>query len=242
LEKTFIALVEEHKRIIYKVCYMYANDTDNLSDLYQEVVINLWKAFPRFRGECLPSTQSMQLHELYRMINCLSQLERALILLWLEDKSYQEIADIIGISRNNVALWVFLFALQHNIKLFPVVIMVEIALLLSFIWQSIKVMILLRFHFDRETVYALSVRALKFRLLQKREFILSLVGGFILLAVLLFLVPQFSVGWKLLLFLSTAIVTFVITYVAYLYFEKGNTEAIQKGLAELKELETEVEG
>ena len=105
-------------------------------------MINLWKAYPRFRGECRPSTwvyriglntclsfirksksrpeivpitvnleafvdeedKTALLHELYRMINCLSQQERALILLWLEERSHQEIADIIGISRNNVAV------------------------------------------------------------------------------------------------------------------------------------------
>lgn len=141
-EKEFISLVEAHKRIIYKVCYMYASDRENLNDLYQEVVINLWKAFPRFRGECEASTwvyriglntcisffrksksrpevvpitmdleafadeedQTARLNELYRMINSLNQLERALILLWLEERSYQEIAEIIGISRNNVAV------------------------------------------------------------------------------------------------------------------------------------------
>lgn len=142
LERDFIAFVEEYKQIIYKVCYMYATDTEHLNDLYQEVVVNLWQAFPRFRGECKESTwvyriglntcisffrksrsrpevvpitvdleafaeeedKTSQLHELYRMINCLGQLERALILLWLEERSYQEIADIIGISRNNVAV------------------------------------------------------------------------------------------------------------------------------------------
>lgn len=142
LEKEFISLVEVHKRIIYKVCYMYASDKENLNDLYQEVVINLWKAFPRFRGECEASTwvyriglntcisffrksksrpevvpitvdleafaddedKTASLHELYWMINCLGQLERALILLWLEERSYQEMADIIGISKNNVAV------------------------------------------------------------------------------------------------------------------------------------------
>ena len=142
LEKEFITLVEEHKRIIYKVCYIYAADKENLNDLYQEVVINLWKAYPRFRGECTTSTwvyrlglntcisffrksksrpevvpitldleafteeedKTASLRELYRMINCLGQLERALILLWLEERSYQEIADIIGISKNNVAV------------------------------------------------------------------------------------------------------------------------------------------
>lgn len=141
-EKEFIALVEEYKQVIYKVCYVYASDADHLNDLYQEVVINLWKAYPRFRGECKSSTwvyriglntcisffrqlkrkpevvpisvdleafaededKTAQLRELYRMINRLSQLERALILLWLEERSYQEIADIMGISKNNVAV------------------------------------------------------------------------------------------------------------------------------------------
>ena len=140
-EKDFIALVEDYKQVIYKVCYIYATDPDNLNDLYQEVVINLWKAFSRFRGECKASTwvyriglntcisffrksksrpevvpisvdleavveedKTAQLHELYRMINRLGRLERALILLWLEERSYQEMADITGISRTNVAV------------------------------------------------------------------------------------------------------------------------------------------
>lgn len=141
-EKEFIALIEEYKQVIYKVCYIYAADAENLNDLYQEVVINLWKAFPRFRGECKASTwtyriglntcisffrkskskpevvpitvdlesfadeedKTAQLHELYRMINHLGQLERALILLWLEEKSYQEMADITGISLSNVGV------------------------------------------------------------------------------------------------------------------------------------------
>lgn len=142
LEKEFISLVEEHKRIIWKVCYIYAADRESLNDLYQEIVINLWKAFPRFRSECKASTwvyriglntcisffrktksrpevvpitvdlesfdeesdKASYLRELYRMINRLDQLERALILLWLEEKSYQEIADITGISPSHVGV------------------------------------------------------------------------------------------------------------------------------------------
>lgn len=142
LEKEFISLVEAHKRIIYKVCYMYAADSESLNDLYQEVVINLWESFPRFRNECKASTwvyriglntcisffrksksrpevvpvtidlemfdeesdKASRLRELYRMINRLGQLERALILLWLEEKSYQEIADITGISPSHVGV------------------------------------------------------------------------------------------------------------------------------------------
>ena len=47
--------------------------------------------------------RSSQLHELYRLIHALNPLERAMILLWLEERSYEEIAQIIGISKNNVA-------------------------------------------------------------------------------------------------------------------------------------------
>ena len=45
-----------------------------------------------------------QLQELYKLINQLGKLERALILLWLEERSYQEMADILGISKANVAI------------------------------------------------------------------------------------------------------------------------------------------
>ena len=143
LEKSFIALVTEYQRIIYKVCYMYATDEYTLEELYQETVINLWKAFPQFKEHSKVSTwvyriamntcisyfrkssirpltipitfhlettlvdeegQNIYLRELYRMISQLGKLDRALILLWLEEKSYQEIADIMGISKGNVAV------------------------------------------------------------------------------------------------------------------------------------------
>ncbi len=143
LEKEFLDMIEAHKRIIYKVCYMYANDQDDLNDLFQETVLNLWKSFTRYRGDstyntwvyriamntCItflrrsstrPQTIPMttdvarlaaeeedvagQLRELYRLINQLGKLERALILLWLEERSYQEMADILGISKANVAV------------------------------------------------------------------------------------------------------------------------------------------
>lgn len=50
-EKQFTSLIEEYKRVIYKICYMYATDGDNFKDLYQDVVINLWKGFEGYEGK-----------------------------------------------------------------------------------------------------------------------------------------------------------------------------------------------
>ena len=143
IEKEFLGMIEEQKRTIYKVCYMYANDQDDLNDLFQETVLNLWKGYPKYRGDstfntwvyriamntCItflrrsntrlqtvPMTAQMagclvtdeeteaRLKELYTLINQLGKLERALILLWLEERNYQEMADILGISKVNVGV------------------------------------------------------------------------------------------------------------------------------------------
>ena len=124
------------------MCYLYTTPTATLNDLYQDVVLNLWKAFPKFRRECKISTwiyrialntcisfirkeknvpefvtlnregdwmteendplQEM-LRQLYRMINQLGQLDKSIILLYLEDKSYDEISEITGLTVTNVA-------------------------------------------------------------------------------------------------------------------------------------------
>ena len=56
LEKEFLDMIAAQKRIIYKVCYIYAKDRDDLNDLFQEVVLNLWKGFPHYRGNGKQST------------------------------------------------------------------------------------------------------------------------------------------------------------------------------------------
>ncbi len=141
-EREFVSLIKEYERVIYKVCYLYVTPNASLEDLYQEVVLNLWKAFPKFRRECkistwiyrialntcisfmrkeknLPEivaltpadaerteewdeTQAM-LRKLYRLINRLGQVEKSIILLYLEEKSYEEISEITGLTLTNVA-------------------------------------------------------------------------------------------------------------------------------------------
>ena len=56
LEQTFEQLVEQHKKTIYTVCFMFSKDADEVNDLFQEVLINLWKGMSGFRQESSPST------------------------------------------------------------------------------------------------------------------------------------------------------------------------------------------
>lgn len=143
LEQQFLSLIEENKKTIYKVSLMYADDNEHQQDIYQDIVLNLWTAFPNFRGDSKDSTwvyrialntciselrrkkskplttpltydleqlmdddsaYRQQVRELYQLINRLSELERAIILLWLDEKSYDEIAVILGISKSNVGV------------------------------------------------------------------------------------------------------------------------------------------
>ena len=48
LEQQFTKTVTEHKSTIYTVCYMFSQDADEVNDLFQEVLVNLWKGFERF--------------------------------------------------------------------------------------------------------------------------------------------------------------------------------------------------
>jgi len=51
LEQNFIKLLSENQNLIHKVCRIYTSDVDNHNDLFQEITIQLWKAYPKFRGE-----------------------------------------------------------------------------------------------------------------------------------------------------------------------------------------------
>ena len=135
-------MVREHKSTVYTVCYMFSKDTDEVNDLFQEVLINLWKGFDGFRGESKVDTwiwrialntcisddrkkkrrgervplemaadlyadtdeDTKQIRQLYARINKLGIMDRALVLLWLENLSYEEIGAIAGISAKNVSV------------------------------------------------------------------------------------------------------------------------------------------
>ena len=142
MELEFAQTVREHKGTIYTVCYIFSNNPEEVADLFQEILINLWKGFAKFRGdsnirtwiyrvslntcisserkksrkiETLPLTMdinlfsdsdddSKQIQLLRNRINKLGPFDRAIVLLWLENLSYDEIGAIVGISAKNVSI------------------------------------------------------------------------------------------------------------------------------------------
>ncbi len=56
LEHNFVELLQKHQNIVHKVCRIYTNNQDAHNDLFQEIAIQLWKAFPKFRGDSKFST------------------------------------------------------------------------------------------------------------------------------------------------------------------------------------------
>ena len=55
-EELFARLVREHKSTIYTVCYMFSKDEEEVQDLFQETLINMWKGMSGFREESKVST------------------------------------------------------------------------------------------------------------------------------------------------------------------------------------------
>lgn len=136
----FIELITPYQPIIYKVCLMYSDDNEELSDLFQESLMNLWVAYPAYRSECKLSSwiyriclntgisnlrkkskmrfvplhtelniyedceSNHHLQQMYSLIKRLDKFDRALILLWLDEKSYEEIASILKLSKSNISV------------------------------------------------------------------------------------------------------------------------------------------
>lgn len=143
MEKEFLQIITDNQGIIHKVCSIYCDSEEDRRDLFQEILVQLWKSFSSFRNESKFSTwmyrvalntaitsfkkdkrqpdksgipyENLQLAvEVYdtstedqiKMLNNavlqLTGIEKSIILLFLEDKKYEEIAEITGITQNYV--------------------------------------------------------------------------------------------------------------------------------------------
>lgn len=142
-ETAFVEMIKENETLIFKITSIYGNNEADKQDLYQEIVLQLWKSFKKFRQEASASTwiyrvalntaisrlrkekkatstvpYDAQIHsltdtqetvleerskELHLQISRLNDIEKAIILLYLENKSHNEIAEITGITTSNVS-------------------------------------------------------------------------------------------------------------------------------------------
>ena len=143
MEKEFLHIIQKNQGIIHKVCNIYCDTEDDRSDLFQEIVVQLWKSYPNFRRESKVSTwmyrvalntaitsfkkskrrpdqssltyDNFQIEDekydteteenikvLHKAIQQLTGIEKSIVLLYLENKKYEEIAEITGITQNYV--------------------------------------------------------------------------------------------------------------------------------------------
>ncbi|HEY6327455.1 MAG TPA: RNA polymerase sigma factor [Candidatus Cybelea sp.] len=143
-QDAFLTSLDQHRGILFKVAYAYCRDEASREDLVQEIVMQLWRAYPRYDGRASFSTWMYRIAvnvaiSVYRsarrdaervertglarlerlaapdahsdenaallreVIDGLDALNRALMILYLDDRSYAEIADVLGITQTNVA-------------------------------------------------------------------------------------------------------------------------------------------
>lgn len=52
----FVEQVRQHQKIVHKVCHLYGDSPEDREDLFQEILLNAWKAWPAFRQEAAFTT------------------------------------------------------------------------------------------------------------------------------------------------------------------------------------------
>ncbi|MNJ92881.1 ECF RNA polymerase sigma factor SigG [compost metagenome] len=140
-QQEFLKQINQNKGIIHKVSKMYMDNTLDQEDLFQEIVLQLWKAYSSFKGASKFSTwmyrvalntaivffkkdsrkvdkttlnehidiadkndssdKEEKLAYLYKAVQELNQIEKAVIFLFLENQSHREIAQNLGITEVN---------------------------------------------------------------------------------------------------------------------------------------------
>jgi RNA polymerase sigma-70 factor (ECF subfamily) len=121
---------------------MYCNNREDKEDLFQDIVLQLWRAYGSFNGDSKISTwiyrialnnaitrlrketkrekfaglddnvfeiaatdnkeENDQVLQMYEAIKMLSEVERAITMLYMDDYSYREIGEVMGLSESNV--------------------------------------------------------------------------------------------------------------------------------------------
>lgn len=143
-QEAFMELVYEHQGILWRISSIYAKEKAEAQDLVQDILLQLWQAWPVFNGrsafstwmyrvalntalmhrrkrkvrpedyadsfssfemfEAAPSRDNEDVRVLYGCIRELPTLDRAIILLYLEQYSYQDIAEMTGLTKSNISV------------------------------------------------------------------------------------------------------------------------------------------
>lgn len=140
-QKEFSELVKKNQGLILKVSRLYTNSLEDEQDLFQEIVLQLWRSYDSFKGQSKittwmyrvalntaitlfrkktkspPTDELMDFHYrdfleddgekqqqislLYKVIKMLPNVERAIVMMYLDDVPYKEIAENLGITEVN---------------------------------------------------------------------------------------------------------------------------------------------
>lgn len=140
-EREFSQLVKDNQGLIIKVSRLYTNSPEDEQDLFQEIVLQLWRSYDTFKGQSKISTwmyrvalntaitlfrkktkspqtdelmdyhhrdyvedddeKQQQISLLYKVVKMLPKMERAIVMMYLDDLPYREIAETLGISEVN---------------------------------------------------------------------------------------------------------------------------------------------
>lgn len=142
IEKEFLATLSQYNAMLYKIVRLYRDNSEDREDLFQEIVFQLWKSYPNFKGDAKISTwlyrialntaiasfrkkttpinyspelpdfaeeqpsDELELRQerLFAVLKVLDDSEKAIIALYFEELSYQQIAEITGINENYVGV------------------------------------------------------------------------------------------------------------------------------------------
>jgi RNA polymerase sigma-70 factor (ECF subfamily) len=143
MESEFEQTIKANAGILHKLCRIYTYSADEYEELFQEMLVQIWRSTANFRGDSKVSTwiyqicintalsfrsklarrkkrfepldgktfvqpapdniKNDQLQKLYAAIRELKPIDRAIVSLYLEERSYEETAQILGVSKTNVA-------------------------------------------------------------------------------------------------------------------------------------------
>ncbi len=148
-EGKFLALVAENRLKILKVSHVYAWNHEDQQDLYQEILIQIWRSLPKLKNSAYTNTwiyrvalntaisfgrkhksrrektishdhgviqqlldakaasepeTDPRLAVLFQAIAKLDDMEKAVVTLFLEDFSYEQIADVTGMTVSNAGV------------------------------------------------------------------------------------------------------------------------------------------